>query len=468
MDPGQHAKMGQRLRIPVAVPRNPLKEGKMMLCDICGAFTHLQARCPHNPNNRTCVTENLRNEYLDAHLAQEDQTGQISDDAFYEMTDEYETNHALNVSDCIGISQEQKQFYAVLETLTVTEVLNMDIQPVKKFSMKDEVGITVLDTGCIKTVSGQRWFNAFVDTLRNETRNMISAEPSNNIFKFGGGTRLKSLGMFSVPCSIAGRNIVLKTDIVDQSDLPCLLSKESMKKAGVCIDVGNDSIKIFGKEMKLETNRSGHYTLQLKDLIETKSSNTDEQKVLIQMLDGKDMDEDLKRLVKMHEGLGHPGRIKFEEMLKATGNHDKCTVFLLNKLYENCLTCLRFKKNIPRPHVSPPIGNNFNETIVVDLKIWTKKNKIILYIIDAYSRFTMAVVVPNKQAGSIVQPIMDRWILNLFGPPGQILFDNGKEFSNSMMREMCEKFDIKMLTTGAYSPFQNGLCEKTITRWILC
>ena len=25
---------------------------------------------------------------------------------------------------------------------------------------------------------------------------------------------------------------------------------------------------------------------------------------------------------------------------------------------------------------------------------------------------------------------------------------------------MCEKFDIKMLTTGAYSPFQNGLCEK--------
>ena len=55
---------------------------------------------------------------------------------------------------------------------------------------------------------------------------------------------------------------------------------------------------------------------------------------------------------------------------------------------------------------------------------------------------------------------MDRWILNLFGPPRQILFDNGKEFSNSMMREMCEKFDIKMLTTGAYSPFQNGLCEK--------
>ena len=72
----------------------------------------------------------------------------------------------------------------------------------------------------------------------------------------------------------------------------------------------------------------------------------------------------------------------------------------------------------------------------------------------------MVVVVPNKQADSIIKPIMDKWILNLFGPPEQILFDNGKEFSNIKMKEMCEKFNIKMLSTGAYSPFQNGLCEK--------
>ena len=40
-----------RFRIPVSVPRNPVKEGKTMLCDICGAFTHLQVKCPYNPNN---------------------------------------------------------------------------------------------------------------------------------------------------------------------------------------------------------------------------------------------------------------------------------------------------------------------------------------------------------------------------------------------------------------------------------
>ena len=72
----------------------------------------------------------------------------------------------------------------------------------------------------------------------------------------------------------------------------------------------------------------------------------------------------------------------------------------------------------------------------------------------------MAIIIPDKQAENVIQPIMDKWILNIFGPPRQILFDNGREFSNSKMREMCERFDIKMLTTGAYSPFQNGLCEK--------
>ena len=102
------------------------------------------------------------------------------------------------------------------------------------------------------------------------------------------------------------------------------------------------------------------------------------------MLDGSDLDEDLRRLKKMHDGLGHPGRQKFEQMLRVTQNYSKDVGTLLNKLYGGCLTCIKFKKNIPRPHVSPPIGTDFNQTIVVDLKIWPKKNKIILYIIDAF------------------------------------------------------------------------------------
>ena len=438
---------GSRPRATVSVPRNPFKEGRQMLCDICGAFTHLQSKCPHNPHRSIYITENwddMRNtlDYID-----ENEHLDPNGDTNINTEDNYESSHAQSIANVFGASEEQKQFYAVLDTLTVTQVFSNEAEIMGKYSLRDEVVVTVLDTGCVKTVTGQAWFDAFVDSLSLQTRKRISAEPSDNVFKFGGGTKLKSLGLFSLPCSLAGHNIVLRTDVVKQDELPLLLSKDSMKKAGVSIDVATDNITIFGQNMHLETNLSGHYTLQLKDLIE--DQHKDEYKVLWQFLDGKDPKVDLQQLIKMHNGLGHPGKQKFEQMLKATKNYDKNVAILLNKLYEGCLTCLKFKKNLPRPHVSPPIGLDFNHTIVVDLKIWQRMNKIILYIIDAYSRFTMAVVVPDKQADSIIRPILDKWILNMFGPPEQILFDNGKEFSNSKMRELCEKFNIKMLTTGA-------------------
>ena len=153
---------------------------------------------------------------------------------------------------------------------------------------------------------------------------------------------------------------------MDQDDLPLLLSKESMKKAGVSIDIEHDCIKIFEQTIKLNTNRSGHYILQLKDMIQNEPEE-EEYKVLWQLLDGTNQTEAMRHLEKMHNGLGHPGKNKFEEMLKVTGNFAENIKPLVNKLYERCSTCFKFKKNIPRPHVSPPVGRDFNQTIVVDL-----------------------------------------------------------------------------------------------------
>ena len=130
----------------------------------------------------------------------------------------------------------------------------------------------------------------------------------------------------------------------------------------------------------------------------------------------------------MHDWIGHPGKEKFEQMLKSTGNYNENAAILLNKLYEKCLTCHKFKKNIPRPKVAPPIGTDFNHTIAVYLKIWPKMTRIIVYIIDLYSRYTMAIVVQDKSVQSIIQAIMDSWILNLFGPPSTSFLTMVKNF----------------------------------------
>ena len=59
--------------------------------------------------------------------------------------------------------------------------------------------------------------------------------------------------------------MILVVDGMEQDDLPCLLSKESMKK--VIIDIPEDKVKIFGKEVKLKENQAGHYIITLHDFV---------------------------------------------------------------------------------------------------------------------------------------------------------------------------------------------------------
>ena len=56
-----------------------------------------------------------------------------------------------------------------------------------------------------------------------------------------------------------------KIDIV-KSEIPQLLSKESMKAAESKIDFANDRINMFGKDIHLHFTTSGHYAIQLNEI----------------------------------------------------------------------------------------------------------------------------------------------------------------------------------------------------------
>ena len=51
------------------------------------------------------------------------------------------------------------------------------------------------------------------------------------------------------------------------------------------------------------------------------------------------------------------------------------------------------------------------------------------------------------------------WIA-YFGTPAAVLNDTGGEFTGPEIVEMKELLSIEDMTTAAYSPWQNGLCEK--------
>ena len=69
------------------------------------------------------------------------------------------------------------------------------------------------------------------------------------------------------------------------------------------------------------------------------------------------------------------------------------------------------------------------------------------------------VVISDKSANFVIRGVFLSWIV-LFGAPGKILSDNGREFNNEDMRDLVEVFNIKMMTTAAESPWSNGVCER--------
>ena len=376
------------------------KDGKINLCNSCGSYRHLQANCPDRYET-----------YFEQQEVQQEEDDQDPRDSKEEEAETQFTGFATYETFNEGTFKPHEVFASV-----------------------------VIDTGCVKSVAGKNWFAEFCNTLSPSTRSKIKREESNKCFKFGGEMKKTSIGLYTVPCSVGKQNVNLSLDVVE-SDIPCLISKEAMKRARVKIDLSMDKINIFGQDLKLNTTSSGHYVMKLGDVHE----NDDDVKVFLAVDDeGKEVFDE-KELLKIHKNLGHPSRKVMEDMIKNAGSFNKNVIDILNKLYENCVVCIKFKKSIPRPKVSPPMASNFNQVVCMDLKIWPKYNLIILYMIDMFSRYVVATIIPNKKPESVIDSFLDNWVLKMFGAPESILVDNGGEFYNNKMRDLCENFNIKIL-----------------------
>ncbi|CAC5413999.1 unnamed protein product [Mytilus coruscus] len=104
----------------------------------------------------------------------------------------------------------------------------------------DARNCAVLDSACSSTVWGQLWMRSYVDSISGKDKSKIFKGDGNKVFKFGGGARLKSIGEYSLPAVIA-----------------------AMKKAGMKMDLGNDTAEIFGQHISLNLTSSGHYCIPI-------------------------------------------------------------------------------------------------------------------------------------------------------------------------------------------------------------
>ena len=84
---------------------------------------------------------------------------------------------------------------------------------------------------------------------------------------------------------------------------------------------------------------------------------------------------------------------------------------------------------------------------------------LLLIVIVISTRLSIATVIPNKKPDTIVKHML-KYFIQPFGQVESFLSDNGGEFINQQLLELCDIFGIKMKTTAAESPWSNGLIER--------
>uniref|UniRef100_M4AZE1 Integrase catalytic domain-containing protein n=1 Tax=Xiphophorus maculatus TaxID=8083 RepID=M4AZE1_XIPMA len=340
--------------------------------------------------------------------------------------------------------------------------------------MTECFGSAIIDTACTRTVCGQEWLDNYSTVLQKKSVKIMkeTETQSHRPFKFGDGKIVYSIKKVKLPAKIGNTKCNIETEVVP-ANIPLLLSKASLKRAGTVLDMERDSAVMFNQPVKLDFTSSGHYCVNIVDSDNRNFIHSDKlleatEEEILTATDKMNTSEKMKVLEKLHKQFGHASADKIQRLLTNSGNKDTECDSLLKKVVNQCEVCQKYCKTKPKPAVGLPLASTYNETVAVDLHelepgVWY------LHIIDQFTRFSAGSVLTTKRSSEIVKRFIHDWI-SVHGPPQKLFSDNGGEFNNEEVRDMAENFNIEVKTTPAYSPWSNGLLERhnqTLTEILL-
>ena len=215
--------------------------------------------------------------------------------------------------------------------------------------MEESMNMALIDSGCTKSCCGKKWLDAYLETLNKEEVAEIQNKESNAVFKFGDSPPVHALHSSLVPLKVEDVNFMLKIEVVP-SDIPLLLSKETMKTAKAKINFVEDKIELFGREVPMTCTSSGHYAIPV-----TKSSPSS-----IVMLADQDIKDKKSVAKKLHTQFCHPSAKRLIGLVESAGKGDAELKKAIHDVTDRCDVCKIHKKPSPKPVVSFPMASEFN------------------------------------------------------------------------------------------------------------
>src|SRR5581483_3992244 len=130
---------------------------------------------------------------------------------------------------------------------------------------------------------------------------------------------------------------------------------------------------------------------------------------------------------------------------------------------KSCEQCQKRNKGHGKAPIYPIEVSKPFETWGIDfvgpLKVTSRRNKYILVIMDYFTKWPEAKAL-KKATGKNVSEFLYKEIICRFGLPKKIISDRGSHFNNEIVKELCNKFEIKHNKTSSYHPQTNGLVER--------
>ena len=133
-----------------------------------------------------------------------------------------------------------------------------------------------------------------------------------------------------------------------------------------------------------------------------------------------------------------------------------------------CPVCSKYfrMQKLPRAGLRPMDVGGRGECLAMDIvggqgsfPQTARANTYILTMIDCFTRFAVAVPLPDQSSESIISAVLGNYIL-IYGTPRRILTDQGKSFESESFQNFCKLFRIHKIRTSGYRPQSNGLCER--------
>ncbi len=136
----------------------------------------------------------------------------------------------------------------------------------------------------------------------------------------------------------------------------------------------------------------------------------------------------------------------------------------IQKHIAQCLSCGETKGTTKTaPILGYPLPTRPFDVIGIDILRLPRRHQgssYFLVFVDHFSRFTVLAPLPNKSATTVAHALVSHLIC-LYTTPRVLLSDNGTEFKNEILQDICSQFSIKQTFITAHHSASNGLIEWT-------